>query len=435
MKLRRFLFRYLLILGSVLLYTCDTENNIDPEFKNYFIKYYGEDGDHQAKDFIINNDGTIIILGTVTFGQTVQTKRVYIVKTDLEGNELWNKTLGSDFNEIAQDIEPIIAGPDAGNFIVLSNLTVSQDITNFRLTVINAEGDSLKSFLFSEYVVQNPDNSTFISNSFSCKTVTSIADGSLYVSGLVYVNTPDNQLNASLTQPPAVLEDLLVVKLYNDYTIQYFDQIGRSYSGSAVQVSQVGTSFIYAGHSDDGELIPPALTQYQTDFFFRSFINNPSAVGGLIAGSANLNETMNAFTTQSLLNTYAAIGTQSDLNGANRKAYAAVVSNTLNSVIADGVVLSGSSEYEGVAIAAASTSYMMLANEINSANQRDIYFRKMSIGLVPEFDLKFGAVENDDRGAAVAELPNGDILILGTMQLAGQQDKIALIKLRPNGTF
>jgi len=409
-----------------MLYNCDTKDSIDPVFKNYFIKYYGEDGDHQAKDFIINNDGTVIILGTVTFGQTVQTKRVYIVKTDLEGNELWNKTLGSDFNEVAEDIEPIVAGPDAGNYLVLSNFNKGADQFNIRLTVINSNGDSVKSYIYSQYT------------SLRGLSVTSMASGIFYVAGLTTDIDPTNPKNINLTTPPPILEDYLVIRLRSDYTIDRDDRIGGSYEGSAIKVVPSGSSFIYAAHSDELTTASnlPDNNVYEHNFIFRLFSEDPSAAGvSLFSGSLNLDEKMSAFSDKTLFNTYCAIGTQSDFNGANRKAYATVVSSTLSSVIADGVVLSGSNEYEGVAIIAASTSYMMLANEIDAAGKRDIYFRKMSTGLVPEFDLKFGAVENDDRGAAVAELPNGDILILGTMQLAGQQDKIALIKLRPNGTF
>ncbi|HRJ30502.1 MAG TPA: hypothetical protein PLV21_17585 [Cyclobacteriaceae bacterium] len=427
MKFQKLLFGCLWLTGSVLLFTCDTKNNIDPAFKNYFIKYYGEDGNHEAKDFVVNDDGTVIILGTVSFGQTqaVQTRRVYIVKTDLEGNELWNRTLGSTFNEEAADIESIIGGPDAGNFLILSNFDRAADRTNMRLTVINSNGDSLKSYEYSQYL------------SLRGLSVTSSASGIMYISGLTTDIDAGSDKNVLLTTPPPILEDYLIIRLRNDYTIEFDDRIGGSYEGAAVKVVPSGSSFVYAAYSD--ELTSsnlPDNNEHEHNFIFRLFLSNPtSAAVSLFSGSLNLDEKMIAFTDKPLFNTFCAIGTQSDFNGANRKAYATVVSSSLSSVIAEGVVLSGPNEYEGVAVSAASTSYLMLANEINSANRRDIVFIKMSTGLVPEFTIKFGAVDNDDRGAAVAELPSGDILILGTMQLAGQQDKIALIKLRPNGTF
>ncbi|MBX2963196.1 MAG: hypothetical protein KF687_11840 [Cyclobacteriaceae bacterium] len=426
MKAGRFFSRFFWVMSAVLLCTCDTQNSIDPVFKDYFIKYYGEDGNHEAKDFAVNDDGTIIMVGTVTFGQgSVSTRRVYVVKTDLEGNELWNKTLGSDYNEVAADIEPIVGGPDAGHFLVLSNFDLTPDQRRIRLTVINTNGDSLKSFVYSIY------------SSLEGVSVTSMSNGTAIIAGV----TTDIGANTGLPIPPTVLEDFIIFRVLNDYSIDITlnDRIGGAYEGSAIKVVSVGSDFIYAAFSDELTTIGniPDNGVYEHNFIFRRFEGNPGSVSALLfSGSLSLDEKMSALSSRPLFGTFCAIGTQSDLNGANRRAYAAVVSSALTSIQAEGVVSPSSShEYEGVAITAASTSYMMLANEINAAGRRDIYFKKMSTSLVPEFDLRFGAVDNDDRGAAVAELPNGDILILGTMQLAGQQDKIALIKLRPNGTF
>lgn len=425
MKVKQHLVVWLVMMVSLSLFTCDTKNNIDPAFKNYFIKFYGGDGNHEAKDFVVGNDGSVIILGTVTFGQLVQTKRIYLVKTDADGRELWNKTLGSDFNEEAADIEPIMGGPDAGNYLVLSNFDVAVDRKNVRLTVINSNGDSLKSYTYSQYL------------SLKGLSVTSIPSGIFYLSGLTTDIDAGSDKNVLLTTPPPILEDYLIIRLRNDYTIEFDDRIGGSYEGSAVKVVPSGSSFVYAAYSDEltsGNL--PDNNEHEHNLIFRLFAGNPSgAAVSMFSGSLSLDEKMVAFSDKPLLNTFCAIGTQSDFNGANRKAYATVVSSSLSSIIAEGVILSGANEYEGAAVTAASTAYLILANEINPAGNRDIVFVKMSTGLVPEFTVKFGAIDNDDRGVAVAELPTGDLLILGTMKLAAEQDKIALIKLRSNGTF
>ena len=53
----------------------------------------------------------------------------------------------------------------------------------------------------------------------------------------------------------------------------------------------------------------------------------------------------------------------------------------------------------------------------------------------PNF-VSFGG-DGDDTAAAVAELPDGHIMVLGTMQLGNPpaQFKITLIKLNSNGKF
>ncbi|CAN0475857.1 unnamed protein product, partial [Phaeothamnion confervicola] len=46
----------------------------------------------------------------------------------------------------------------------------------------------------------------------------------------------------------------------------------------------------------------------------------------------------------------------------------------------------------------------------------------------------FGAANNDDTASAIEELDNGDLLVLGTMELVNQK-KMALIKIKANGSF
>ena len=51
---------------SLLMLTyaaCDTAGNVDPVFERTFIKYYGTEGDQYAADLIVNDDGTLLILG------------------------------------------------------------------------------------------------------------------------------------------------------------------------------------------------------------------------------------------------------------------------------------------------------------------------------------------------------------------------------------
>src|SRR5689334_17086071 len=103
----------LMIIVSVvfLVLSCDTEGG--ESYKNYFIKYFGIDGDHFGADLAVNSDGTIMILGNSEFPANSGLRRIYLAKADSEGNTLWEKLLG-DSTENAKDIEPIIAGTYAG---------------------------------------------------------------------------------------------------------------------------------------------------------------------------------------------------------------------------------------------------------------------------------------------------------------------------------
>ena len=409
------------IAGFIGLISCDTSNNIDPVYKQYFIKYYGEDGDQEGVDFVINSDGTVIIIGTSTFGIA---KKVYLVKVDQEGNEIWKKTLNPPINELARDIEPILNGPDAGNFVVLSNIIKNETEFDIRLTVINSNGDSLKSTVFNQLLSQEG------------KSITPLTDGGYFVSGKTTDTDPNNAANAGLPNPSLDLEDILIIRFQSDFTYFPFDvyRIGGSYVGSANKIVQEGNVFYYAGDSDgltSGNL--PDNNTYESNMFFRTFIGNPSSVSSIYSGTLTLAEELGAFA-KSSSGLYMAIGTQYDVTRTNRQLYATTITNNFSAIQSEGIIDAGV-QREAVAISPAGASrFLILANEYNSAFNRDIYLRKTNALLEKDFEVKFGTPNNDDTGNQVAELSNGDILLLGTMHITNQK-KIALIKLRSNGEF
>lgn len=425
MKQLKFVISIGMFLLSLVLITCDTKNNVEPTFKNYFIRYYGEDGSHEAKDFVLTNDGGVLIVGTITTGLD---KRVYILKTDLEGNELWSTILDSDINELVQDIEPIIEGIHAGKFIILTNAQVSDNVLETRFTIINTNGvveirTKLQTKLLSQEGV-------------SITSLQAGGVGGFFLTGRTTDWDSDAaNANSSLPVPPEIVEDLLVVKLNQDLDTIVFNRIGGSYTGLAVRVIQLNAnSFMYCGHWDgttDGRL--PNEPKIESNLFFRAFSENPSSVASLYAGTLSLHERLVSVARSNFGGV--AIATQSDDNGINRKVFAVSTNSDFSTVLAEGVVLGSSDEFEAVSVSSGASRFYVLANQINAQGNRDIYFRRVDTFLQSDLDLTFGSENNDDRGAAVAELPNGDILILGTMELAGQQDKIALIKVRANGTF
>src|SRR6187455_3454161 len=92
------------ILLSTLLLSCDTANNVEPIYEEYFTKYYGEDGEQEGVDIVRNADGSMILLGN-SLSQTDPISP-FIVKTDAIGNVLWQRVFNTD-DEIAVDIELI----------------------------------------------------------------------------------------------------------------------------------------------------------------------------------------------------------------------------------------------------------------------------------------------------------------------------------------
>lgn len=424
MKRVKFVLSIGLLSLSLLLITCDTRNNVEPTFKNYFIRYYGEDGNHEAKDFVVTNDGGVIVVGTITTGLD---KRVYILKTDLEGNELWSTILDSDYNEIVEDIEFVLEGVDAGKYIILSNVQIDENVFQTRFTILTSSGTI-------DYVkeLQTKVNTQ---QGISVTSILSGGQGGYFLSGKT-TDWADNSANNSLPSPPDKLEDLLLVTLDQNLDTVYFDRIGGSYSGSVIKVIQIGSNqFMYGGHWDgatSGRL--PNEPKIEFNLFFRSFNSIPSSATSMYAGTLQLNEKMVSIC-KSNFGMGLAVCTQSDDNGINRKVFAVSTNSDFTTVLTESVILGDSDEFEAVSVSSGASRFYVLANQINAQGNRDIYLKRVDGILQSDLDLVFGNENNDDRGAAVAELPNGDILILGTMELAGQQDKIALIKVRADGTF
>jgi hypothetical protein len=419
MKQLKFVISIGLFLLSLLLITCDTKNNVEPTFKDYFIRYYGEDGNHEAKDFVVTNDGGVIIVGTETVGQS---QRMYVLKTDLEGNQLWSKTFGSTTNERAQDIEPIISGVDASNFVILSNWAKpGADSLAMRLTVVSTNGDSLKSFVVNIFESQEGNS------------VTPLQSGEYLVAGKV---ANADTLNAEL---PGVIDrdDLLSVRVNSSLTaITEFDRLGRSSEGANIKIFE-SNNFIYTiGYSNESTAGTPTAVEDGPNFFFRSLSPPPtSTLTTDYAGTTSERQVMRSVSRTST-GLFFAIGDQTDLtdNPSSSRAFAARAIGSVANVDRSRVIFGSNAR----AVAISSTSsfdQLVLLNSIESSEQRNIVLLKINIELDEVLSVSFGAPNNDDRGAAVAELPNGDILILGTMELAGQQDKIALIKVRANGTF
>jgi hypothetical protein len=411
---------YAICLGLVVGVSCDTSDSVEPLYREYFIKYYGEDGNQEGKDLVTNSDGSIIILGNTIRSGLV--RKMFVVKTDTEGNVIWEKSLGSNL-ESGVDIEAINAGPDAGNFIILSNVTRNvEDSLDIRLTVISPDGDSLKSLLINRYESQEG------------KSVTSLADGSYFVVGKVI-----NADTTNVVLPIFDIEDVLVIRVSSLLVPSSYFRMGGSSLGLGIKIFDQGSYYNYAGYSD--ELIPGesgAVADYETNFVFRRFNTDPTQVATVYAGTASLPENMTSIA-ELPSGIFMAIGTEEVSAGISR-IYATTINDFAppippapSPVINEGTINS-SENLQAVAVSPLSSNrFLVLGNKVEPGG-RNMWLARVDLNLATEFEVVFGGPNNDDTGSAVAELPNGDILVLGTMNLTNQ-NKIALIKLKSNGQF
>ncbi len=403
----------LLVFAGIL--SCETGGPDD--FENHFIKYYGEDGNQEAKDFVVNSDGTIVMLGTFYETDNITT-RLYIVKSDAQGNQLWAKKLGSNA-EYAQDIELITSGTDVGKFVLLSNVKKNEaDSTAIRLTIISQDGDSLKSKLFDFLESQR------------AKSVTPLPGGGYYIAG----NTTNTNAALNTVLGPGItdIEDGLIIKVEDNWDDYEPDQLGSSVITSVVKVLVEPNALIFASYSDE---LTGAETRYESNFVFRKIdfitnnetttrVNNPTRISEFLTDIA-----------KHPFGKYLAIGTQ-QIDIGQTGIFVALVSSSIStdSDVLDQSII-GPNRGEGVSVTpSADGDFWVAGNEILGSG-RNIWIGKVSsTNLTVPIAYTFGAANNDDTASAIEELDNGDLLVLGTMELVNQK-KMALIKIKANGSF
>ncbi len=128
---------FLLLLSStVLLTACNKNGTPKPDHSGMFIKFFGGakyDTGYSVKE---SGDGGFVIVGSM-IGVERSDKNCYIVKTDADGNKLWEQNFGVDlYDEEATDVH--VDGQ--GNYLVAGYSKNSKDSSDFLLLKYSKDG-------------------------------------------------------------------------------------------------------------------------------------------------------------------------------------------------------------------------------------------------------------------------------------------------------
>jgi len=112
--LRKFHLSFILMgtVGLLLLYSsCDTADDVKPAQGQTFIKLFGGDGTEEGMDLVQTPDGGFVMVGSSTSTNLEVTSNnggrdVYVVRTDNNGDVLWQRLSGG-------------AGDDIGNSVII----------------------------------------------------------------------------------------------------------------------------------------------------------------------------------------------------------------------------------------------------------------------------------------------------------------------------
>ena len=413
-------FRIYLFIGSMFFLTsaCDTDKNIDPPDETHFVKYYGTDENESGVDLIVQADGTAILLGKSLSGD----KKIYLVKVDDKGAIIWEKYLGYD-TDIAKDIEPTLDG----NFVLLSDYLQSINNYDLKITKVNADGDSIDGAVFG------------FSGSENSSAITPISDGGFIIAGTA---------EYSIVTEPGTSNDVSDMFHFRcdqnfDFSVlNWEDGYGKgSIDGATKAFEEASGNFSIFGFTN-GDHLGHTAGKINLQYFSLSPTGLPTANENYLGDfdqDVRSNHVLKV--PPSMGSGYFIIGTRLSNTG-SVSIHASKLRSSLNfdsqdELLDEEIPLGlGVQAFESVSATASENAdgqgFLLLANETLLNGHTNISLSKIDqLGNVLWY-VSLGSEERDDRAAAVAELPDGRILVLGTVAL-GDQTKMALFKLNSQG--
>jgi hypothetical protein len=409
--------RIAIVAVVVMLLGCDTGNRVDPVFQDYFIKYYGEDGNQEGVDIYVNDDGSMILLGNSS--SLTELSIPFIVKTDSLGNVLWQRQMGGR-NETAVDVELIPSGTHQGKLVVVSNVGTDTQ-SKIRLTVLDQSGKGIDSLILPTDAWQ------------AVKSVTPSSSNDFIVSGYA---APDPVKNSPMS--PDDKADIISLRV-SQSSLESVDTLSwqaGEHEGFAVKAFEIPlqgeTKYALFGYSDR----PVDLSGGFEDKFEVIVVNvdGIQSVRKISGQSGQKQKASRAIQVPASQDEgFFMIGTNED--GSSRDIFVTKYNKDLSTMkLAQTLPYGG--KMEGIAVASAirEEGYFLLANEIQDNNNRNIFLVHIRLDGSKVWSTTFGTDDGDDTAGSVAALKNGRIAVLGTIDLETQK-KMALIIVNKNGGF
>lgn len=404
---------YTIVLLLLVSTACDTESSIDPVFEDYFLKYYGTEGNQEGVDLVSLSDGGFLLLGS---SQTIGgNSQILVVRTDVLGNEVWSNLYGGQFNEFPTDIEL----ESNGNVLISANVdegtSSGTDVLFLRL---NQEGIVLDSAIFGLPNVSETINS-----------LTLVSDGDII--GVGTTTAVDTQKPSY--DPATDLEDFYSIRITNSFVqlepFQWKQVVGYPGRDRGQKIiEQENGRFLMFGTSDD-----PNSNSQQEGFNMILFATND--LGDIVSFPevqyyGTLGDELAAQITETIDGGYSMIGTSIQESAGSSMFSTRVRSNIdfVNSsiinvvpdIVATAVTNSLSGGFFQLGVSNASVSGNILLVKTNDA------------GAI-EWSREFGGLDSDSAGKII-QLLDGSLAIIGSIELESQK-KMALIKTNRMGEF
>ncbi len=392
---------FLALIFIALLQACDTENNLGEDFKNTFIKYYGDEGNQFGVDLVELDEGGFVLLGRSI--STDGNSQILLTRVDEIGNELWSKTYGGVTDEFPTDLEK----DASGNFIFSANVSEanasSSDILIFKT---DNEGNKLDSVVLGFAGFEDVVNDIIITTNQDIITIGSTEATDSFRDILAYRLTTDlSQVDRWETDHGFANQDDIGQRLEEDENgnITFFASTNAPPQGN---VDKAGFNFYVFKTNDEGNTISFEEQFYGTssDQFISSIAQTLDG-GRLIIGSTQTEGNNRLFVTR----------TRSNFDSSFE------------------VEINSTESIQGIDIVESSSGILITGNIVQgSAN--NIYLSRLNSSGIEIWSTEFGGEVDNGFSSKVIELADGSIIVLGSIELESQT-KMALIKVNRSGSF
>lgn len=418
------LIQTLLLVGLTGMISCDTSSSIDPPEDSFFLKYFGGEGNQEGVDLIANSDGTFFLLGNTG---TVTNRQVYVVKADSRGQIIWEKSFGGKLREEAKDIELT----SDGKLVVVANSEKGPGDNDIFLFTLTLDGAKIDSTVYG-----------FAGTDENASSVTQTNDGFIVAGSTTNVGIkPTGAGGGGDTHDAMHIRFNTNLSIYPNVWGQT-NGYNDSFDASAKVIQINPNEFYVFAHSNTIEggggdynfwIFKLGPTGVATNRLFRGSsttddylsgmaIAPPQSGDGYILSGTSVNKASGA-SDISLIKLRKTI--TFDANGQDFQ-----FERTFSSID----LKSGPNGRTAV-FSSPSSNYLVLSNESRSGNSNFYLTKRSSDGNAIWDEVIFGG-DGEDRIGAVTELPDGKIVILGTMAIGKNfETKMALLKVNSEGRF
>ncbi len=424
-------FNFGLLFALLMVVSCDTANNFDQATKKYFLKYYGNDGDQEGVDLVVNADGSFYLLGITdskSFG-----KQVYLVKVNADGNTVWEKTFGGKKDEIAKDLLQL----SDGRLAFVANTNENGNIDVF-VETLTADGIKIDSVIAPLSGNKKDENAI---------SITQTTDGFI-VAG----STTDISLKPGGAQDNTDVTDAMQLRFNTNlslYADTWRKTVGYPSADVAVKIEQDAKGkFNLFGYSN--KQLPTSNSQDFNYWITQLGSTGEPSSAELFPGEDKVNELLTSVLKTPLQSGegFLLAGQSLDPITSASKLFLVKVRKDLSLSSQDylfrekaNIDLKTPRSVQYVNVCASQNSgYYVIANDNRLGTDNSNWY-------VSNFDnngnpiwqtpATFGGDNNDTVGA-ISELPDGSILILGTMEIGGtkiHEKKMTLVKVNSSGKF